>query len=94
MLRALGYKIRRLHYTLEHGLELPNAEARLESLFAAYEAPNYFAAKDEAVFDQVLTRANSWPLAPLSDARPALSRAADAAALLDLFAVRRVGAVV
>jgi FkbM family methyltransferase len=58
-LRALGYKIRRLHYTLEHGLELPDADARLESLFAAYEAPNYFAAKDEAVFDQVLSRANS-----------------------------------
>ena len=33
-LRALGYKIRRLHYTLEHGLELPDADARLESLFA------------------------------------------------------------
>ena len=59
VLRALGYKIRRLHYTLEHGLELPDAEARLESLFAAYEAPNYFAAKDEAVFDQVLSRAHS-----------------------------------
>jgi len=58
-LRALGYKIRRLHYTLEHGLELPDADAHIESLFAAYEAPNYFAAKDEAVFDQVLTRANS-----------------------------------
>jgi len=58
-LRALGYRIRRLHYTLEHGLELPDADARFESLFAAYEAPNYFAAKDEAIFDQVLRRANS-----------------------------------
>ncbi len=58
-LHALGYRIRRLHYTLEAGLELPDAEAHLESLFAAYEAPNYFAAKDEAVFEQVLTRANS-----------------------------------
>ena len=36
-----------------------SAEAQVESLFAAYEAPNYFAAKDEAVFEQVLTRANS-----------------------------------
>jgi FkbM family methyltransferase len=58
-LRSLGYKIRRLHYTLENGLELPDADAHLESLFATYEAPNYFAAKDEAVFDQVLARANS-----------------------------------
>jgi FkbM family methyltransferase len=58
-LRPLGYQIRQLHYTLENGLELPDAEAHIESLFASYEAPNYFAAKDEAVFDQVLTRANS-----------------------------------
>jgi FkbM family methyltransferase len=58
-LRPLGYQIRQLHYTMENGLELPDAEAHIESLFAAYEAPNYFAAKDEAVFDQVLTRANS-----------------------------------
>ncbi len=58
-LRPLGYQIRQVHYTLENGLELPDAEAHVESLFAAYEAPNYFAAKDEAVFDQVLARANS-----------------------------------
>jgi FkbM family methyltransferase len=58
-LRPLGYQIRQLHYTLENGLELPDADAHIESLFASYEAPNYFAAKDEAVFDQVLTRANS-----------------------------------
>jgi len=57
-LRALGYRIRQLHYTLENGLELPDADAHIESLFAAYEAPNYFAAKDEATFDQVLRRAN------------------------------------
>ena len=58
-LRPLGYQIRQLHYTMENGLELPDAEAHIESLFAAYEAPNYFAAKDEAVFERVLTRANS-----------------------------------
>jgi len=58
-LRPLGYQIRQLHYTLENGLELPDAEAHIESLFASYEAPNYFAAKDEAVFDEVLNRANS-----------------------------------
>ena len=48
-----------MHYTLENQPELFDAEAHVESLFAAYEAPNYFAAKDEAVFDQVLARANS-----------------------------------
>lgn len=58
-LRGLGYQIRQLHYTLENGLELPDADAQIESLFAAYEAPNYFAAKDEAIFEQVLRRANT-----------------------------------
>jgi FkbM family methyltransferase len=58
-LRALGYKIRRLHYTLENGLELPDAEAPLRSLFEDYEAPNYFAAKDEGVFGDVVARANA-----------------------------------
>jgi FkbM family methyltransferase len=59
MLRGLGYKIRRLHYTLEHGLELPDAEAPLRSLFETYEAPNYFAAKDEGLFSAVVARANA-----------------------------------
>jgi FkbM family methyltransferase len=59
VLHALGYKIRRLHYTLQSGLELPDAETPMESLFSSYEAPNYFAAKNESVFDAVLTRANS-----------------------------------
>jgi FkbM family methyltransferase len=58
-LRALGFKIRRLHYTLEGGLELPDADAHLESLFESYEAPNYFAAKADAVFDEALSRANA-----------------------------------
>jgi FkbM family methyltransferase len=58
-LRALGYQIRRLHYTLEKGLDLPDAEAPLESLFDDYEAANYFAAKDEALFDQVVAGANA-----------------------------------
>jgi FkbM family methyltransferase len=58
-LRDLGYKIRRLHYTLENGLDLPDAEAPLESLFDGYEAANYFAAKDEALFDRVVARANT-----------------------------------
>ncbi len=58
-LRALGYQIRRLHYTLENGLELPDAEAPLRSLFEDYEAPNYFAAKDEAVFSEAVARAST-----------------------------------
>jgi FkbM family methyltransferase len=58
-LRALGYKIRRLHYTLESGLALPDADAPLRSLFEDYEAPNYFAAKDESVFDDAVAHANA-----------------------------------
>jgi FkbM family methyltransferase len=58
-LHDLGYKIRRLHYTLENGLALPDAEAPLESLFDDYEAANYFAAKDEALFERVVERANT-----------------------------------
>jgi len=59
VLGPLGYKVRRLHYTLENGLELPDPEADLENLFATYEAPNYFAAKSEEVFEQALLRANT-----------------------------------
>jgi len=58
-LGALGYRIRQLHYTLERGLELPDAEAQFDNIFAAYEAPNYVAAKDDSVFEEVLTRANT-----------------------------------
>jgi len=57
-LHALGYRIRQLHYTLKGGLELPDAEAQIDNIFAAYEAPNYFAAKDDAVFADVVARAN------------------------------------
>ena len=57
-LKRFDYKIRRIHYTLEGGLELPAVDAPSRSLFEAYEAPNYFAAKDDAVFEEVLARAN------------------------------------
>ena len=40
-------------------LDLPDAEAPLESLFDDYEAANYFAAKDEALFERVVERANT-----------------------------------
>src|SRR6266496_222127 len=42
-LLRFGYHVRRLHYTLADGLALPDALAPLDSLFAAYESPNYFA---------------------------------------------------
>jgi FkbM family methyltransferase len=58
-LRSLGYRLRRLHYTLEGGLALPDAEAPLQSLFDGYEAPNYFGAKDESTFTEVVSRANA-----------------------------------
>ena len=32
-LRVLGYRIRQLHYTLEHGLELPDADAQSRASF-------------------------------------------------------------
>jgi FkbM family methyltransferase len=58
-LGSLGYRIRQLHYTLERGLELPDPHTRFDNIFAAYEAPNYVAAKDDAVFEELLARANA-----------------------------------
>jgi FkbM family methyltransferase len=58
-LRAAGYHIRRLHYTLGEGLRLPDANEPFDDIFKDYEAPNYFAAKDEALFQTVIARANS-----------------------------------
>jgi FkbM family methyltransferase len=57
-LRTAGYHIRRLHYTLGEGLQLPDASTSFDDIFRDYEAPNYFAAKDEALFDAVIARAN------------------------------------
>jgi len=58
-LEGLGYHVRRLHYTLADGLELPDARAHLDSLFAEYEPPNYFAAKEPATFERVIEQANA-----------------------------------
>jgi len=58
LLVPLGYQIRCIHYTLENGLELPPTDSPVRSLFENYEAPNYFAAKDPAVFDAALKRSN------------------------------------
>jgi FkbM family methyltransferase len=57
-LTRFGYHVRRLHYTLEGGLELPRADEPVKSLFDGYESPNYFASKDPAVFDVVVAQAN------------------------------------
>jgi FkbM family methyltransferase len=57
-LRGAGYHIRRLHYTLAEGLQLPDANVPFDDIFKDYEAPNYFAAKDEALFQTVVARAN------------------------------------
>ena len=58
-LRAFGYQVRSLNYTLRDGLELPGTEERRRSLFEDYEAPNYFAAKDSSIFTDILSRANA-----------------------------------
>jgi FkbM family methyltransferase len=58
-LRALGYHIRKLHYTLGGGLELRDPATQFEGLFDAYEAPNYFASKDATLFDATLREANA-----------------------------------
>ncbi len=57
-LGALGYSVRRLHYTLATGLELRAPLERFDHISAAYEAPNYFAAKDPATFEALIGRAN------------------------------------
>lgn len=59
LVRSLGYQIRRIDYTLHGGLRLLPPEAPERSVFADYEAPNYFAVKHAKVFDQVIERANS-----------------------------------
>ena len=58
-LRAFGYRIKRHHYTLDRGLELLEPDAEFDDIFRAYEAPNYFAAKDERAFEAALRAANA-----------------------------------
>jgi FkbM family methyltransferase len=57
-LGAFGYQIRRIQYTLQTGLELPRPDSPVRSIFEDYEAPNYLAAKDPAVFEAAVQRAN------------------------------------
>lgn len=59
VLGPLGYGIRRLHYTLRGGLELIELGRPFDGIFDAYEPPNFFAAKDAALFDRVVARANA-----------------------------------
>jgi FkbM family methyltransferase len=65
-LGAFGYQIKRHHYTLARGLELLDPEAEFDDIFGDYEAPNYLAAKDAAVFQAAIDAANA--------ARPAMLR--------------------
>jgi FkbM family methyltransferase len=57
-LSGYGYAVRHLHYTLRGGLELRDPDVPFDNIFAAYEPPNYFAAKDTGLFDAVVARAN------------------------------------
>jgi hypothetical protein len=54
-----GYSIRQLHYTLARGLELIELGTTFHNIFAEYEPPNYFAAKDVAVFENVVAQSNA-----------------------------------
>jgi FkbM family methyltransferase len=58
-LHRLGFAIRALRYSLARGLELPEVDQPGDNPFADYEAPNYFAAKSIAVFDDVVARAGA-----------------------------------
>jgi len=59
VLDPLGYSMRRIHYTITSGLELIEPGAPFHGIFDAYEPPNYFAAKDPALFGQIVERANA-----------------------------------
>jgi FkbM family methyltransferase len=58
-LSAFGYRIRRHHYTLARGLDLLDPDAVFDDIFKDYEAPNYFAAKNEGVFQAAIAGANA-----------------------------------
>jgi FkbM family methyltransferase len=59
LLGELGYQVRRLHYTLRNGLELPRSDEPIDNIFAAYEPPNYFAVKDPSRLDEIVRLANA-----------------------------------
>jgi FkbM family methyltransferase len=54
----LGYRIKRLHYTLGEGLDLRDPLSPEAGLFDEYEAPNYFASKEERAFQDVASHVN------------------------------------
>jgi FkbM family methyltransferase len=58
-LRGFGYHVRRLEYSLSGGIELVDAGDDYQSIFSLYEAPNYFAVKDQARFAPFVERANA-----------------------------------
>jgi FkbM family methyltransferase len=59
VLGRFGYHVRKVDYSLGVGIELPEPGDGKESIFASYEAPNYFAVKDPAEFARVAAAANS-----------------------------------
>jgi FkbM family methyltransferase len=58
-LRAFGYHTRKIDYSLGTGLELRDPNETTTGIFDAYEAPNYFAVKDPARFDEIVKHANA-----------------------------------
>jgi FkbM family methyltransferase len=62
LLYRFGYQVRRVHYTLSSGLELPKVDQPFHGLFEAYEAPNYLASKDATLFDTLVTKKQSASL--------------------------------
>jgi FkbM family methyltransferase len=57
-LEDLGYRVKRLHYTLGEGLDLRDPRSPEAGLFDAYESPNYFASKEERTFRDVMSHVN------------------------------------
>jgi FkbM family methyltransferase len=45
MLEAVGYEVRRVHYSLKNGLEFPKVGEPFDDLYSAYEPPNFVALK-------------------------------------------------
>jgi len=57
-LAAFGYRVKRHYYTLAGGLELLDPDTRFDDIFREYEAPNYFAAKNDD-FEAGIAAANA-----------------------------------
>jgi FkbM family methyltransferase len=58
-LGSLGYHVRRVDYTLGGGLSLSEPDGALQTIFSAYEPPNYFAVKDPGRFASLVEEVNA-----------------------------------